>query len=206
MHQNALISAVLNGVGVDERRASSQARETSRPPRRRLADPSLGLHSCVPRRAACGVRPRIRGGTALDPHLHVRSSNKSRALLVGLAAVAVVSVAGCAGHIRQPSTPNSRSASPLAPVFIATAYCTGRITAAGSRVSIGTVAADPTILPIGSVINVRTSDRRYDATYHVLDTGSKVRGHRIDIFMRNCRDAVRFGRRRVAVTLVRTGD
>jgi 3D (Asp-Asp-Asp) domain-containing protein len=68
---------------------------------------------------------------------------------------------------------------------------------------VGTVAADPAILPLGSVIAVRGLDRRYDGTYTVLDTGPKVRGYQIDLYMRDCREAVKWGRRRVQVTLVR---
>jgi 3D (Asp-Asp-Asp) domain-containing protein len=63
------------------------------------------------------------------------------------------------------------------------------------------VAADPRVLPFGTVIRVQQSGG-YDGTYTVLDTGSKVEGRRLDLFVRDCHAAERFGRRTVRVSLV----
>jgi 3D (Asp-Asp-Asp) domain-containing protein len=85
--------------------------------------------------------------------------------------------------------------------FVATAYCHGTITAAGVRVRRGFVAADPAVLPLGSVIRVQQSGP-YDGVYTVMDTGAKVKGHHVDLFIESCAAAKRFGRRTVRVSIV----
>ena len=85
--------------------------------------------------------------------------------------------------------------------FQATAYCHGVLTAAGTRVRAGVVAADPSVLPLGTRIRV-TRSGGYDGTYTVLDTGSQVRGPRLDLFIPNCHDARAFGRRTVVVSVI----
>lgn len=89
--------------------------------------------------------------------------------------------------------------------FVATAYCHGVTTAAGVKVREGIAAADPAVLPLGTIIRVERAGR-YDGAYTVLDTGPGVRGRRIDLFVRDCREAVRFGRRNVRVSIARSGD
>jgi 3D (Asp-Asp-Asp) domain-containing protein len=86
-------------------------------------------------------------------------------------------------------------------IFVATAYCTGTTTATGVSVRRGFVAADPAVLPLGSVIRVQQSGR-YDGVYTVMDTGPKVQGRHVDLFMEDCAAAKRFGRRAVRVLLV----
>ncbi len=85
--------------------------------------------------------------------------------------------------------------------FVATAYCHGTITAAGVSVRRGFVAADPAVLPLGSVIRVQQSGL-YDGVYTVMDTGPKVKGHHVDLFIESCAAAKRFGRRTVRVSIV----
>ena len=91
----------------------------------------------------------------------------------------------------------------VATTFTATAYCTGTVTAAGTRVSRGIVAADPAVLPIGTVIRVERLGDAYDGTYTVMDTGPNVRGHRIDLYIPTCAEAITFGRRSARVAVVR---
>ena len=86
--------------------------------------------------------------------------------------------------------------------FTATAYCTGRVTASGTAPTAKTVAADPVVLPLGSRIRLTGLDKRYDGVYVVRDTGARIRGRRIDLYIRDCNKAVRFGRRSVRVSLV----
>jgi len=43
----------------------------------------------------------------------------------------------------------------------------------------------------------------YDGVYTVGDTGAKIRGRRIDLYMHSCREARQFGRRSARVSLVR---
>jgi 3D (Asp-Asp-Asp) domain-containing protein len=84
---------------------------------------------------------------------------------------------------------------------VATAYCRGTITATGARVRRGFVAADPAVLPLGSVIRVQQSGP-YDGVYTVMDTGSKVKGRHVDLFVESCAAAKQFGRRMVQVSIV----
>jgi rare lipoprotein A len=86
--------------------------------------------------------------------------------------------------------------------FTATAYCTDRVTNAGSSIGAGVVAADPKVLPIGTVIHI-TGAAPYDGSYHVLDTGTRVRNRQVDLYMPDCSAARRFGRRPVHVTIVK---
>lgn len=121
---------------------------------------------------------------------------------LGLGFVLLIAQA-CAAH-RPPATA-PRAPAPASTTFVATAYCHGVTTASGVRVREGIVAADPAVLPLGTIIHVDRAGR-YDGAYTVLDTGPDVRGRRIDLFVRDCREAVRFGRRRVRVSITRRAD
>lgn len=89
--------------------------------------------------------------------------------------------------------------------FSATAYCKGQVTAAGTAVQAGMAAADPNLLPLGSVVEVDSRDDRYDGIYTVLDTGPAIQGAIIDIYMWSCYEALDFGRQSVALTVLRLG-
>lgn len=80
----------------------------------------------------------------------------------------------------------------------ATAYCDKGITDGGVRTRRGIIAADPRLLPIGTVVRIDGLGARTQ-TYVVSDTGSAVKGRHVDIFMPSCRAAKRFGRRPVMV-------
>jgi 3D (Asp-Asp-Asp) domain-containing protein len=81
--------------------------------------------------------------------------------------------------------------------FSATAYCLQGRTASGSGVRRGIVAADPRILPLGTRINLGAGS--YSGSYIVADTGGAIRGRKLDIWVANCSEARRFGRRTVTV-------
>src|SRR5919109_4329821 len=66
-------------------------------------------------------------------------------------------------------------------LFQATAYCKGTTTASGVNVRSGIAAADPDLLPVGSVIQVDKLPDRYNGIYTVMDTGPKVKGRRLDL-------------------------
>jgi 3D (Asp-Asp-Asp) domain-containing protein len=89
--------------------------------------------------------------------------------------------------------------------FEATAYCKGTTTASGVGVRTGIAAADPALLPVGSVLNVATGDSRYNGVYTVMDTGPRVQGRILDLYMWSCHEALRFGRKGVEVTVLRLG-
>jgi 3D (Asp-Asp-Asp) domain-containing protein len=89
--------------------------------------------------------------------------------------------------------------------FAATAYCKGTKTAAGTAPRTGVAAADPSLLPVGSVVNVTTDTAKYNGIYTVMDTGPKVQGRELDLYMWSCYEALDFGRKSVQVTVLRLG-
>ena len=89
--------------------------------------------------------------------------------------------------------------------FSATAYCKGTTTASGVRVRTGVAAADPQLLPVGSVVQVAVGDSKYSGVYTVMDTGPAVQGRELDLYIWSCHEALSFGRRPVQVTVLRLG-
>ena len=89
--------------------------------------------------------------------------------------------------------------------FTATAYCKGTTTASGVGVRTGIAASDPAILPVGSVVNLSTDTVKYNGVYTVMDTGPRVQGRILDIYMWSCHEALAFGRRPVEVMVLRLG-
>jgi len=89
--------------------------------------------------------------------------------------------------------------------FNATAYCKGETTAAGTSVRRGIAAADPTLLPVGSVVYVDSIGPKYNGIYTVMDTGPQVSGREVDLYMWNCSEALAFGRRSISLTVLRLG-
>ncbi len=87
--------------------------------------------------------------------------------------------------------------------YIATAYSLRGRTASGRMVAKGLIAADPRHLPLGS--RVRLQAGNYSGEYLVADTGGLVRGKRIDIWTPSSREAMRFGRRPVKLTVLSLG-
>jgi 3D (Asp-Asp-Asp) domain-containing protein len=60
-----------------------------------------------------------------------------------------------------------------------------------------TAAADPKVLPIGSIIHVEGHGERM-----IHDVGGKVKGRHVDLFVSSCSDARRWGRRNVRVRIL----
>jgi 3D (Asp-Asp-Asp) domain-containing protein len=89
--------------------------------------------------------------------------------------------------------------------FSATAYCKGLVTTSGVAVQKGVMAADPTLLPVGSVIDFSINDPKYDGIYTILDTGPEIHGREVDVYMWSCFDALKFGRKSAHVTVLRLG-
>ncbi len=87
--------------------------------------------------------------------------------------------------------------------YVATAYSLRGRTASGRMVSRGLIAADPRVLPLGS--RVRVEHPGYSGEYLVADTGGLIRGRRIDIWIPSTREAMRFGRRTVKLTVLSYG-
>ncbi|MFN2576465.1 MAG: 3D domain-containing protein [Pyrinomonadaceae bacterium] len=91
----------------------------------------------------------------------------------------------------------------LSETYTATAYCLHGRTATGVTVARGMIAADPRVLPLGSRVRIEAGS--YSGEYTVTDTGGAVKGHRIDIWTPTARDAMRFGRRPVKLTVLELG-
>ncbi len=89
--------------------------------------------------------------------------------------------------------------------FDATAYCKGETSAAGVGIRHGIAAADPTLLPLGSVVQVETTGGRYSGVWTVLDTGPEIQGRELDLYLWNCTEALAFGRQSIRVTILRLG-
>ena len=94
---------------------------------------------------------------------------------------------------------------PLIPAtsYVATAYSLRGRTASGRMVSRGLIAADPRILPLGSRVKLEVPG--YHGEYLVADTGGMIKGKRIDIWIPSSREAMRFGRRTVKLTVLSYG-
>lgn len=104
-------------------------------------------------------------------------------------------------ELRQPAQPETGSRLR----FTATAYCKGTTTASGVNVRHGIAAADPTLLPVGSVVRVDKLADRYNGIYTVMDTGPKVQGRHVDIYIWSCNEALELGRRPISLTVLRLG-
>ena len=89
--------------------------------------------------------------------------------------------------------------------YSATAYCKGTTTASGVNVRTGIAAADPDLLPVGSVIQVYKLGEKYNGIYTIMDTGPAVQGRQIDVYMWSCNEALQFGRREIAINVLRLG-
>jgi 3D (Asp-Asp-Asp) domain-containing protein len=111
-------------------------------------------------------------------------------------------------HAGRPSTIAEATGLPQAGsqlAFTATAYCKGETTASGVIVRTGVAAADPALLPVGTVVRVDMPNSRYSGIWTVMDTGPSVQGRMIDLYLWSCHEALDFGRRPVRLTVLRLG-
>jgi len=138
----------------------------------------------------------------------VAGSNEAQAA----SETSVSSSATLNGVVREANAPaGSLIASPASPdvpavqasTYVATAYSLSGRTASGKRVARGLIAADVSVLPLGTRVHVAAG--QYSGEYLVADTGGAVRGKHIDIWTPNPRDAMRFGRRTVKLTVLSYG-
>ena len=87
--------------------------------------------------------------------------------------------------------------------FQATAYCLKGRTASGVNTRPGVIAADPRVLPLGTIVHIQAG--RYTGTYTVLDTGGLIKGRLIDIYLADYGEAKKFGRRQIKVRVLSRG-
>ena len=83
----------------------------------------------------------------------------------------------------------------------ATAYTGHGRTASGKRVRRGMVAADRRVLPLGTKVRLKNGGR-YSGVYRVEDTGGRIRGRKIDIYMPSRGAAKQFGGQTVKVEVL----
>jgi len=133
-----------------------------------------------------------------------------RHLAMAAALGMVVAVAGCHLGRPQPETPVAPAPPPVAnrtpfPArFVATAYTSEGTTASGKQTQPGTCAADLDVLPLGTRIRVRGAGA-HSGEYVVRDTGRKIVGRKIDLYIADDGEAKRFGRKEVDVEVLHYG-
>src|SRR5437764_10310445 len=89
--------------------------------------------------------------------------------------------------------------------YRANAYAPSGVTASGELTHRHVVAADPDILPLGSRIKIRRAGR-YSGEYVVADTGGKIQGRRLDIYMPSETACKKFGTKLVRVKVIQLGN
>ncbi len=88
---------------------------------------------------------------------------------------------------------------------VASAYCTGTTCSTGVRVKQGYIAVDPSIIPYGTEMYIRTPDGSYIYGYAIAaDTGGFTAwGNTIaDLYMYSYSDCVNFGRRNIDIYIL----
>ena len=107
-------------------------------------------------------------------------------------------------HAAKPAPAEMKAAPLTAPqVYVATAYSRKGRGASGMGVRAGTIAADPHVLPFGT--RVRLDAGQYSGEYVVTDSGSAIKGRKIDVWIPSFREACRFGRRNVKLSVLSYG-
>ena len=104
-----------------------------------------------------------------------------------------------------PAAPIVKETAPvvLAETYTATAYSLHGRTASGKPVARGVIAADPRVLPLGTRVRIEAGD--FSGEYVVADTGGAVKGRRVDIWTPTSREAMRFGKRAIKLTVLELG-
>lgn len=87
--------------------------------------------------------------------------------------------------------------------FQATAYSLKGRTRSGVGVRRGVVAADPRVLPLGSVVQIKAG--KYTGVYTVHDTGGRIKGNIIDVWVPDRHEARQFGRRKIQLQVLKLG-
>lgn len=81
-------------------------------------------------------------------------------------------------------------------VFESTCYAQGAVTASGTKPSLGTIAVDPRVIPLGTKLTVQGY-----GPGTALDTGGAIKGRRIDVYKPSEAACREWGRRPVQVFL-----
>lgn len=82
----------------------------------------------------------------------------------------------------------------------ATAYYGDGITSIGTKPTpYRTIAVDPKVIPYGSIVYIP----EYKALFRAEDTGSAIKGKRIDIFLSNEEECKEFGRKNIRIYVLK---
>ena len=81
--------------------------------------------------------------------------------------------------------------------MVSTAYAIHGTTATGLRTRRGICATDPRVIPLGTQLDVPGYGRCVAA-----DTGSDIKGNRIDVWLPTVREALQWGFKTVTVTIL----
>jgi len=84
---------------------------------------------------------------------------------------------------------------------VLTSYCLSGTTRRGRYVRAGIVAADPRLFPLSRYVELYVGSK-YLGRFLVDDTGSNIRGPRIDVWLPTCRESIVFGRQRGTAVLI----
>lgn len=133
-----------------------------------------------------------------DPNAEAAATSKDAAKPNELAESAKPVTAATVTEKPEPEAADYEAAP--AQVFTATAYSLRGRTASGKLVTRGLIAADRRVLPLGTRVRIEAGS--YSGEYTVADTGGAVRGRKIDIWVPNTGEAMRFGRRPIKLTVL----
>ncbi len=76
-------------------------------------------------------------------------------------------------------------------------------TCLGAIPTVGTVAVDPRVIPLGTKMFITAVDGSYNYGYCFAgDTGGAIKGDRVDLFMASRQEALNFGRRDVLIYIL----
>jgi 3D (Asp-Asp-Asp) domain-containing protein len=65
------------------------------------------------------------------------------------------------------------------------------------------IAADPNLIPLYSIVKIDTENESIMAI--VIDTGGAIKGHKADLLVNSYDDAIRFGRKKAVITVIKEG-
>jgi 3D (Asp-Asp-Asp) domain-containing protein len=161
------------------------------------------------------LRPQQRPGTVLRADPVVVTSELRAAPLVVFAENPAAAALPSPEAVARAAEAAPRRLAPFAPLHERaraghritvhlTAYCLRGLTRIETQTRPGIIAADPKYFPLRRYIDVRIG--RKVQRYRVEDTGSAIKGPRLDVWLPTCDEARRFGRRRGTATLVMTED
>ena len=169
------------------------------------AEPALAAQEPVPQEKPAQEEQRVRLPPAPLSEISLETSEAGAVAMP--APVAPAAVAVIVDELPAPPAPKPaeeiKDAAFAPQAYVATAYSLPGRTATGRPVAKGLIAADTRVLPFGT--RVRLDAGPYSGEYVVADVGSRVKGRKIDVWVPTNREACRFGRRNIKLTVLTYG-